>query len=134
MTKKEIAEILKKCRIDAGLTQKEAAQRIGRPQQTLASWETGQSQPDANTLFALCDLYGVSVDDAFGYSAGPRPCIAGRPISDDEEEFIKMFRALDARGQAAVLDALHGQLRFCSAPSVAEVEAPAPARPVPCRR
>lgn len=65
MTREEIAQIIKKARTDAGFTQKEAASAIGRKQQTLASWETGQSQPDANTLFQLFDFYGVSVDEAF---------------------------------------------------------------------
>ena len=65
MTKEEIAQIIKKARIDAGHTQKEAADAIGRKRQTLASWETGQSQPDADTLFLLFDFYGISVDEAF---------------------------------------------------------------------
>lgn len=68
MTREEIAEVLKKTRNNAGLTQQQAAQAIGRKQQTLASWETGQSQPDANTLFQLFDVYGASVDEAFGFN------------------------------------------------------------------
>lgn len=103
MTKKEIADILKKCRLDAGFTQKEAAGRLGRPQQTLASWETGQSQPDANTLFALCDLYGISVNEAFGYPSAQPKTGTGFSVSEDEIEIIKKYRALDERGKSAVL-------------------------------
>lgn len=98
MTKKEIAEILKRCRNNAGFTQKEVSDKIGRPQQTLASWETGKSQPDANTLFELCDLYGVSVNDAFGYTK-KRP---DEGLTPAEREVIKKYRALDERGKAAV--------------------------------
>lgn len=68
-TKDEIGAILKKLRVKAGLTQKEAAERLGRRQQIIGHWETGYSQPDANTLFALCDLYNTSVNDAFGFSS-----------------------------------------------------------------
>lgn len=76
MTREEIAQIIKKARTDAGFTQKEAASAIGRKQQTLASWETGQSQPDANTLFQLFDFYGVSVDAAFNLAKNaPTPPI-----------------------------------------------------------
>lgn len=50
MTREEIANILKISRKQAGLTQKQAAEAVGKKQQTLASWETAQSQPDANTL------------------------------------------------------------------------------------
>ena len=67
MTKKEIAERLRSARVAAGMTQVQAADAIGRKQQTLASWEVGQSQPDANTLFELCRIYGASVDEAFGF-------------------------------------------------------------------
>ncbi|MCL2549237.1 MAG: helix-turn-helix domain-containing protein [Symbiobacteriaceae bacterium] len=62
MQKKEIARRLQLLRIAAGLTQQKVAEEIGRKQTTVASWETGQSQPDINTLFRLCDLYGVSVN------------------------------------------------------------------------
>ncbi len=68
MTREEVARILKESRITAGLTQKQAAEALGRAQQTLASWETGKSQPDANTLFVLFDIYGLSVDEAFGFN------------------------------------------------------------------
>jgi len=66
-SKQEIAEILKKTRAGAGYTQVTASEAIGRKRQTLSSWETGQSQPDANTLFELFELYGASVDEAFGF-------------------------------------------------------------------
>ena len=111
MTKLEIAKILKSCRISAGFTQSEAASKIGRPQQTLASWETGKSQPDANTLFALCDLYGVSVDHAFGYgslSSSPTCCEFSKFLGEDapptnsELELLRKLRALSPVHRAAI--------------------------------
>ena len=68
MTRVEIARIIKLSRIKSGLTQKKAAEALGRKQQTLASWETGQSQPDLDTLFCLFQLYGQSIDDSFGFA------------------------------------------------------------------
>lgn len=66
MTKQEIGQILRAAREAKGLTQKQVAEAMGRKQQVVGHWETGYSQPDANTLFELCDLYGLSIDDAFG--------------------------------------------------------------------
>ena len=66
MTKQEIGQILRAAREAKGLTQKQVATEIGRKQQVVGHWETGYAQPDANTLFELCDLYGISVDEAFG--------------------------------------------------------------------
>lgn len=67
MTREDIARIIKESRLSAGLTQMQVAEAIGRPQTTIASWESGKSQPDANTLFELFRVLGRSVDEAFGF-------------------------------------------------------------------
>ena len=57
MTKEEIGLVLKELRTSCGMTQKEVAEKIGRTQQIVGHWETGYAQPDANTLFTLCNSY-----------------------------------------------------------------------------
>lgn len=94
MTKKEIGAILKKARIASGKTQKEVAEIIGRNQQVIGHWETGYSQPDANTLFTLCDIYGTTVDNAFGFNKNT--------ISIEELTFIKKYNELDLFGKETV--------------------------------
>ena len=87
MTKKEVAEIMKNTRISAGLTQKEAAEKIGRPQQTLGAWETGRSQPDLDTLFVLfTEIYGTTLSEAFGFTKEPWY------VSDKERRMINAYR------------------------------------------
>lgn len=66
MTKQEIGQILRSAREAKGMTQKQVAEILGRRQQIVGHWETGYAQPDANTLFELCDIYGISIDEAFG--------------------------------------------------------------------
>ncbi len=73
MTKEEIGRIIKESRISAELTQSQVAKKLGRPQQTIASWENGKSQPDANTLFELFQVLGRSVDEAFGFTKSAPP-------------------------------------------------------------
>lgn len=107
MTKDEIAKILKQLRIDAELTQKEAAEAIGRKQQTLASWETGQSQPDANTLFILCRKYGTTVDRAFGFTES-------NSISQAENALIKKYRKLDSYGKEMIDMVLEKEYERCA--------------------
>ena len=84
------AQKLKEARTNAGLTQLDAATAIQRPQQTLAAWETGRSQPDANTLSELLQLYRVSPNDFFEYDDVPTH------ISNAEYNHIKKYRTLDA--------------------------------------
>lgn len=102
MTRTEIAEVLKRERKKAGLTQKQAATAIGRKQQTLASWETARAQPDANTLFELCSVYGVSVDEAFGFIDKNKDI--KNSISNDEIELIKLCRCLSDEGITKLSD------------------------------
>lgn len=71
-TKEEIGQVIKESRLSAGLTQKQVAEFLNRPQQTIASWETGKSQPDANTLFVLFQILGRSLDEAFGFSGSTK--------------------------------------------------------------
>ena len=68
MTREDIGAILKQLRLNCGMTQKEVAEKLGRKQQIVGHWETGCAQPDANTLFTLCEIYGTTVDEAFGFS------------------------------------------------------------------
>ena len=53
MKKEEIGSKLQEYRVRAGLTQKDVALAIQRPQPTIAAWEKGRSQPDADTLYSL---------------------------------------------------------------------------------
>ena len=53
---------LKSARIKAKLSQTELANRIGRPQTRISSYETGRTMPDAQTLADICRVIGVSAD------------------------------------------------------------------------
>lgn len=53
---------LKAARVNAGYSQKEAAERLGVSNKTLCSWETGGSVPKIDRVDAMCALYGVSYD------------------------------------------------------------------------
>lgn len=50
---------LKAARINVGLTQKEAAKRIGISVDTLGNYERGQSFPDVPVILLIERVYGV---------------------------------------------------------------------------
>ena len=54
---------LEAARANAGLTQKEVAEKLGISNKTVCSWEKGKSFPDARQIDALCTLYGVPYDN-----------------------------------------------------------------------
>lgn len=60
-----IHENLKNLRLNAGLTQDEAAEKAGVTRQTISGYETGRRQPDLEMLQSLAEMYGASINEVF---------------------------------------------------------------------
>lgn len=56
---------LKAARVNAGMTQTEAAKRIGVSISTLKNWESGSTFPKQPQIEAMCEIYGISYDALF---------------------------------------------------------------------
>ena len=54
---------LKAARVNAGLSQIEAAQALSISNKTLWKWEKGITLPDARKIGELCELYKCAYDD-----------------------------------------------------------------------
>lgn len=50
-------------RVNAGYTQKEAAEKLQVSNKTLANWENGISCPAANKIDEICKLYNMPYDN-----------------------------------------------------------------------
>lgn len=81
MSKEQIALKLKKYREQCGLSVKDVQQKLALmgfsiSDKTIYGYESGHRQPDADTLMAMCVIYGIDdVFSAFGYKD-----------TDDEED------------------------------------------------
>ena len=60
---KEVIDRLKKARIDAGLTQVEAAKSLNKPQSFISKVENRQRRLDVLEIREFARLYGVKLDD-----------------------------------------------------------------------
>jgi transcriptional regulator with XRE-family HTH domain len=54
---------LKAARINANLTQEQAASRFNVSKYTVGNWENGKSFPDANQIKLIEEVYGVGYND-----------------------------------------------------------------------
>lgn len=54
---------IKAARINAGFTQTEVGDRVGKTKNTIASYEAYTTIPDINTAKAMADMFGMSLDD-----------------------------------------------------------------------
>ena len=54
---------IKSARVNAGLTQLQAAKKLGISKYTLSAWEQGKRYPRLDDMLKLCKLYGVEFSD-----------------------------------------------------------------------
>lgn len=54
---------LKQARLDAGITRKDVAERIGVQSETLYRYETGEIAPKLWVAIELLNLYGLKFED-----------------------------------------------------------------------
>ena len=79
----EIKDLLKQLREDRHLTQDELAERVMVTRQAVSRWETGETQPNTDTLKLLSKEYDVSINTLLG---SPRQLICqccGMPLTED---------------------------------------------------
>ena len=63
---KEFCERLSKLRKESGLTQKQLAQQLNTTERRISHMETGNIEPDLDTLIAISNLFEVSTDYLLG--------------------------------------------------------------------
>lgn len=73
---------IKKARLDAGLTQKEVAEKLGVAQAQYARWENGGRNPKDETVEKLAEIFNTSFET-----------LKGR--DDGLEEIVSLLRAYE---------------------------------------
>ena len=62
MDQVKIGLFIQQMRKDAGMTQKELAERLQISDKTVSKWETGKGVPDMASLNPLCQIFSISVN------------------------------------------------------------------------
>ena len=63
MTSKDCGKFICELRKENNLTQKELSEKINVSDKAVSRWETGKGFPDVNSLLALSEFFGVSVNE-----------------------------------------------------------------------
>ena len=87
-------ENLKKARIKSGLSQKEVSENIGVAKSTYSLYESGNREPNVNTIKKIADVLNVSADTLLGIDEEPTTMAAhfdGDEYTEDELDEIRQF-------------------------------------------
>ena len=104
--KEEIAKNLLFYRKKAGLTQKQFADMLGVKNTAVSNWESGNNSIDIETLFAACEVFGVTLNDMYGkYST--ESSNSGQDLPADESQLLATYRALNNQGKEYILQTLN---------------------------
>ncbi|MGX7163658.1 helix-turn-helix domain-containing protein [Enterococcus massiliensis] len=57
-----IGDKIKEQRLKKGWTQEQLGQLLNVSRPTISSWEIGRNYPDLETIIAISDLFGISLD------------------------------------------------------------------------
>ena len=94
--KKNIAKVLKEYRKRNNYSVQDVAllleeRDIKAAPKTIYGWESGQTQPDADTLLKLCDIYNIdNILATFGYSNATSKKYN---LSSEEKILIEKYRS-----------------------------------------
>ena len=87
-------ENLKEARLKSGYSQKEVAEKIGVAKSTYSLYESGNREPNVDTIKKISDILKVSADTLLGLEEEPITLAAhfdGDEYTKDELEEIRQF-------------------------------------------
>lgn len=101
----EFGTNLKSLRKQMGITQQEIAKTINTSRSCISNYESGNRQPDNETIKLLADYFDVSVDYLFGRSE-VKTLIKSNSLMKDIQKFfsrINSFNTLDISNTSAYI-------------------------------
>lgn len=87
-------ENLKEARLKSGYSQKEVAEKIGVAKSTYSLYESGNREPNVDTIKKISDILKVSADTLLGLEEEPITLAVhfdGDEYTEDELEEIRQF-------------------------------------------
>ncbi len=88
---------IKELREEQNLTQAELAAKIKNVQRNISNWENGNSEPDCQSILALANAFGVSLDRLFGRTMT-------RESNDQNSEILRELNHLTPEQKQALIN------------------------------
>ena len=95
-----LAENLATYRKRAGFTQKTLGAALNVASTTVSTWERNGAQPDADMLFTISKLLGVSVSEVYGLDSTQG---AETQLTKSERNLLRLFRSLTPTSRTELL-------------------------------
>ena len=87
---------LQELRTQAGLTQRELAEKIGVKNYTVANWEQNRTEPAIKDLIDIANFFEVSIDYLIGRENELGEIIVLKNLTDSQIELLTLFNSLNS--------------------------------------
>lgn len=98
--KRTIASNIKRARIDANMTQAEAASKLGITAQAISNFERGINGIENSLLLRMCKIYNTNMSHICGEEAEQEE---NEPLINDDQELTEYLQMLKTRPECRML-------------------------------
>lgn len=98
---------IRELRNQAGLTQKELAEKLYKSESAVRMWELGKSEPDLLSVNALAEIFNVSADTILGTDI---PSLSELQFSENKRKLIEWAQTVPDDKVEPILQALQSIL------------------------
>lgn len=102
--RENISQNIASCRKRYGLTQAQLAEKLGVKTTSVSSWERGANAPDIETLYKICQLFHLTLDEIYGVASDNMTVAAhldGKDFTEEQwnriEAYARFIRQEDGR-------------------------------------
>ena len=96
----EVKEILKKRRLELGLTMKEVADKVGVSEGTISRWESGEiANMRRDKIISLASALKLTPSIVMGWEAPPEELTLYRKLRPDESHLLGNYNLLNDNGK-----------------------------------
>ena len=105
MVKRTIAGNIRRARIASGMTQAEAADKLGITAQAISNFERGVNGIENSLLIRMCEIYNTSMNNILGEENDQKESSPDElQLTEGEKALIKLLRRVPAAEQPIVIE------------------------------
>ena len=104
LVKRSIASNIRRARLDANMTQAEAAEKLGITAQAISNFERGVNNIESSMLLRMCEIYNVSITVITGEEdATVTDGQKETPLINEDQELTEYLEMLKTRPECRML-------------------------------
>lgn len=109
LVKRSIASNIRRARLNANMTQAEAAEKLGVTAQAISNFERGVNGIETSVLLRMCEIYNVS---PYSITGEEKETPDQPELTEGEKELLALYRTVPEEYQSLVLSKIRAAVEL----------------------